>query len=111
MDYVIKERSTGEVIAYGQEGTSMIIVEGSWYFAPEQVDTAKLRLTERTYTCPYKGICYWYDLETPHEILRNVAWVYQTPKRGFEAIQNRIGFYSEDTAGTLAFKPALQQHG
>jgi uncharacterized protein (DUF427 family) len=111
MDYVIRERGSDEVIANGVEGVSMVIVEGNWYFAPEQVNMKHLRLTDRTYTCPYKGVCYWFDLETPHEIVRNVAWVYQNPKRGYEAITNRIGFYSEDTAATLAFKPVLQQHG
>jgi uncharacterized protein (DUF427 family) len=106
--YVIKERSNGTVIAYGEEGVSMHMLEGSWYF--ENVDMSLLRVTERTYTCPYKGVCYWIDLETPSGRAQNVGWVYPNPKRGYEHIKDLIGFYSHDTAGTIALRSAVPQN-
>jgi len=110
MEYVIKERGSDDIIAYGIEDESMLILEDSWYFALDQVNMSVLRRTDRTYTCPYKGVCYWLDLETPHASAQNIAWVYQTPKRGYEGIKDMIGFYSHDTAGTIAAKSPMHQN-
>ncbi len=110
MDYVIKERSSASVIAAAHEGETMIILEGSWYFAPEQVNMDVLRVTERTYTCPYKGVCHWLDLESPDGRAQNVAWIYADPKRGFEKIKGLVGFNSHDTAGTVAQIIRSTQH-
>ena len=102
MQRIIKARSTQDVIASGNEGDTVRPFEGNWYFAPENVDMAHLRVTERTYTCPYKGVCYWIDLETPTGTAQNIGWVYREPKAGYEFIKDQVGFYARDTSGTLA---------
>lgn len=102
---VVKERKTGEVIAAGVENHQARVFEGNWYFAPEAVDMKYLRVSERTYTCPYKGVCFWIDVENASgDITRNVAWVYNNPKPGYEFIKDHIGFYARDTNGTLVEK-------
>ena len=54
-----------------------------------------LRVTERTYTCPYKGTCNWVDYVGPDgRTVRDVAWVYPKVKPGHEVIQGRYGFYA-----------------
>ncbi len=72
----IKQRETDEAIASGELGETA----RNWYFAPEAVNMAYLKVSERTYTCSYKGTCYWIDLETPDVRIENFAWVYREPK-------------------------------
>lgn len=105
MEVIIKERYTGDVIASGQDEAGLRQFEGNWYFSPEAVSMTHLRVTDRTYTCPYKGTCYWIDVEGPNgAITRNVAWVYQNPKPGYEFIKDEIGFYARSSAGTTIEK-------
>lgn len=101
MSLTVKARTTGEVIASGNEQQYVIPFEGNWYFAPEVVNMEHLKVTERTYTCPYKGVCFWIDLETPNGYAQNVAWVYNNPKPGYEFIKDQIGFYARNTSGTI----------
>lgn len=102
MNFVIRARPSGELLASGIENESVIVAEGNWYFDVDAVQMDYLRVTERTYTCPYKGTCYWIDLNSPEVHAQNVAWVYQNPKPGWEHIKDRIGFYARDTVGTTA---------
>lgn len=104
MSLIIKVKPSGEVIAQGEENQTVRSFEGNWYFAPEAVDMQYLKVTERTYTCPYKGVCYWVDLDAPDAKAENVAWIYHDPKQGYEFIKNQIGFYARETRGTTAAK-------
>ena len=96
MEYVIRERMSGTVLASGVLGETVQMLEGSWYFAPESVDRTHLRVSTRIYTCPYKGICHWIDLNTPHVRAQSVAWVYENPKVGYELIKGHIGFSNNE---------------
>jgi len=110
MALIIQERATGAIIACGEEDETAIPFEGNWYFAPEAVDMKHLRVTQRIYTCPYKGVCYWIDLDSPAGRAQNIAWVYNNPKPGYEFIKDKIGFYARNTSGTIAeaiTQPAL----
>lgn len=103
MSLIIKEKGTDAIIAQGSPSdNSARVFEGNWYFDPKNVKMDHLKVTDRTYTCPYKGVCYWIDLESPETSARNVGWVYNTPKPGYEMIKDQIAFYARDTAGTLA---------
>ena len=109
MRYQVKERNTGEVIATGFEDQQVQVFEGNLYFAPEAVDLGHLQVTERTYTCPYKGVCFWIDLETPSGHFQNIAWVYRDPKPKYEFIKDQIGFHLYETSGTTVDKaPTVQ---
>lgn len=98
----IKDKGDGKVIASGQTPSDVFGFEGNWYFDEQKVDMNRLTVTERTYTCPYKGTCFWIDLESPDGTIRNVAWVYRDPKRGYDNIKDRIGFYNGSRSGTIA---------
>lgn len=98
----IKRRDTGEAIASGELGQTVRMFEGHWYFAPETVNMEYLKVSELTYTCSYKGNCYWIDLEMPDLRIENFAWVYRDPKPNFGFIKDRIGFYARDTDQTVA---------
>lgn len=101
MRYTIKERASGTILASGILNETVQTVEDGWYFEPEAVNLEHLHITERIYTCPYKGICHWIDLDTPQTRAQNIAWVYQNPKPGYEAIKGYIGFWNRDTQGAL----------
>lgn len=97
----IKAKHSGTLLASGTDGSEVFKLEGNWYFDPAGVNMDALTVTERTYYCPHKGTCFWIDLETPEATVRDVAWVYNTPKPGYERIKDRIGFYPGARAGTL----------
>lgn len=100
MQYAIKERASEALIAQGNEQETVRLFEGNLYFSPDVVNMDHLKVTERTYTCPYKGVCYWIDLVAPGAQATNIAWVYRNPKAGYEFIKDEIAFYNRDTAGT-----------
>ncbi|RMF80266.1 MAG: DUF427 domain-containing protein [Chloroflexi bacterium] len=103
MTLTIKEKQSETIIAEGEPNETVRVFEGNWYFAPDAVNMDKLHITERTYTCPYKGTCYWIDLETSDgKIHKNVGWVYRQPKKGYEFIKDQIAFYARNTGGTVA---------
>jgi uncharacterized protein (DUF427 family) len=109
MPLVIKEKNSQQVIAAGSPSDDTArVFEGNWYFDPKVVDMSHLVVTERTYTCPYKGVCFWIDLEAPGQSAKNIAWVYNNPKPGFEMIKDQIGFYARDTAGTVAVRESAE---
>lgn len=100
MKLIVNEKPSGEQIAEGEVGQTAQVFEGNWYFDPSAVDMNHLKVTERTYTCPYKGVCYWIDLDAPTGKAQNIGWVYNNPKPGYENIKDQIAFYARDTAGT-----------
>lgn len=98
MSVVIREKQSGAVLA---EAGEALKYEGYLYFGPESVKGDVLKVTERTYTCPYKGVCHWVDFTGPDgRTAANVAWVYQDPKPGHEAIKGQYGFYPGDSRST-----------
>lgn len=98
----IKTKQTDEVLATGEMPTDVFKFEGNWYFAEDKVTLDNLTITERTYTCGYKGTCFWVDLTTSEGTVQNVAWVYRNPKDGYENIKDRIAFYNGTRQGTVA---------
>jgi uncharacterized protein (DUF427 family) len=106
MRYTIKQRKNGHVVASGVPNQTVQDFEGHWYFEPSVVNMNHLKVTNRTYTCPYKGACYWIDLESPDTRVNNIGWVYRSPKPGYEFIKDQIAFYTRSTEATLAAKEA-----
>lgn len=107
MAFIVKDRQTNEVIATAQDNHTVRVFEGNWYYKPEAVNMQHLKVTERTYTCPYKGVCYWIDLESSDGTKsQNIGWVYRDPKPTYEFIKDQIAFYARPTAGTISEKTA-----
>ena len=90
---IVRDLTRDRVLAQASEGEGdVVLLEGCYYFEPQQVAMDHLVITERTYTCPYKGVCHWIDLQTPEGSVPNVAWVYGDPRPGYDAIRGKIGF-------------------
>lgn len=100
----IRDAENGTILAQGQLETDVIVLEGSYYFDRANVNFGQLKLTGRTYTCPYKGVSLWVDLDTPTAHLENVAWVYDHVNPGFEHIKGRVGFYMRTMRGIVVEK-------
>lgn len=101
MYYTVKNRASGTVIAHAEETDGVQLFEGNLYFDPACVDLKQLIITERTYTCPYKGTCNWIDLQSETGRVQNIGWVYPNPKSGYEHIKDKIAFYNRETSGTI----------
>jgi uncharacterized protein (DUF427 family) len=102
MSVIIREAKSGSVLAEGtDDGQIVVRYEGNLYFAPGAVRSDALKVSERTYTCPYKGTCHWVDyVAGDGQVTRDVAWVYANPKHGHEIIKDRYGFYAGTRGAT-----------
>jgi uncharacterized protein (DUF427 family) len=101
MSVMIREARSGTVLAQGELGDEVIGYEGNLYFQPAAVNQGVLRMTERTYTCPFKGTCNWVDYQgSDGTVVQDVAWVYPRVKPGHELIQGRFGFHAGDSGAT-----------
>jgi uncharacterized protein (DUF427 family) len=101
MAITICEATTGATLASAEPGTGVDMYEGNWYFEPSTVAHDALTVTERTYTCPYKGTCNWVDfVAADGSVVKDVAWVYPSPKPGHEIVRGRYGFYAGSRGGT-----------
>ncbi|HQR37971.1 MAG TPA: DUF427 domain-containing protein [Blastocatellia bacterium] len=89
MRRAIRDKATGVELAAAEE-PQVFEFEGNLYFDPDTVNSEALVVTTETYTCPYKGTCFWVDVK---DGARGVAWVYDNPKSGYENIKGRYGFY------------------
>ncbi len=101
MTVTINATTTGTRLASADPGLGVDKHEGNWYFDPTTVSLDALNVTDRTYTCPYKGTCNWVDFVAPDgTTVKDVAWVYPTPKPGHEIIKGRYGFYAGTRGAT-----------
>lgn len=91
----IKLNSTDEFIAHSGDPEKLIQLEGNWYFHPDEVDRSVLETSDRTYTCPCKGVCFWVDIKTKHGYINDIAWVYPEPFPEYQHITGWYGFYPE----------------
>lgn len=90
----IKSVQTNEILATGQRNKDVRFFEGAWYFDQNAVDMTHLKISDRTYICPYKGTCYWIDLNLPHHpLVKDVGFTYFETNDGYEFIQDKIGLY------------------
>lgn len=102
MSIIIREKESDTVLAEAQAlGKDVINYENNLYFDPAAVVPGVLQVSERTYTCPYKGTCHWVDYHGPDgKTVQNVAWVYSAPRTGHDAIKDRYGFYAGNQGPT-----------
>jgi uncharacterized protein (DUF427 family) len=86
----------GEILADTTDGLRVLETAGPpvYYFPPDDVRLERLVRSGHGTVCEWKGAAgYWtYD----HRSLRidNIAWSYDRPKPGFEAIAGYLAFYA-----------------
>ena len=75
------------------ESDQTIVIEGNHYFPPNSIDWQYFRESERTSTCPWKGIANYYDIVVGDAVNRDAAWVYHQPKPAAAEISGYVAFW------------------
>lgn len=76
----------------------LIYIEGNWYFPPASVKKEYLRESPTPYTCPWKGVCQYFDVGEGDKWDKDAAWTYPEPiasaiKRVHEDFSNYVAFW------------------
>lgn len=86
----------GTVIAEAPK-EELIYIEGNWYFPPERVKKDFLRESPTPYTCPWKGVCQYFDVGQGDNWNKDDAWSYPAP------IPSGIDRVKKDFSNYVAF--------
>jgi uncharacterized protein (DUF427 family) len=69
----------GKIVAEADKD-ALIYIEGNWYFPPAAVKQDMLRKSDTPYTCPWKGVCQYFDVGDGKTWSKDNAWTYPQPK-------------------------------
>jgi uncharacterized protein (DUF427 family) len=69
----------GNVIADSPK-EDLIYIEGNWYFPPSSVNKQYLQKSPTPYTCPWKGVCQYFNVGMDDNWTQDEAWSYPEPK-------------------------------
>lgn len=58
----------------------LIYIEGNWYFPPSAVKSEYLQKSPTPYTCPWKGVCQYFNVVDGQDTAADSAWSYPEPK-------------------------------
>jgi uncharacterized protein (DUF427 family) len=101
----------GETVA--ESGRPVLLDETGlptrYYLRREDVRTDLLRATNFQTTCPFKGQASYWSLVLGDDVLDGVAWSYENPIAGAEAITGLLCFYPERVEITV--DPAVESTG
>jgi uncharacterized protein (DUF427 family) len=72
----------GQVVAEADKD-DLVYIERNWYFPPSSVNSEFLRKSETPYTCPWKGVCQYFDVgrtdESGDNWSQDAAFSYPNP--------------------------------
>jgi uncharacterized protein (DUF427 family) len=80
----------GQVIA---ESDNTVVVEGNHYFPLESLKKEFFKESDRTSTCPWKGLANYYDIEVNGETNKGAAWYYRQPSDAAKKIKDHVAFW------------------
>lgn len=80
----------------------LIYIEGNWYFPPSSVQQGYLQKSDTPYTCPWKGVCQYYDVGQPSDWSLDNAFSYPEP------YPKAIEMVKKDFSGYIAFYRDVQ---
>ncbi|MGO9899460.1 MAG: DUF427 domain-containing protein [Solirubrobacteraceae bacterium] len=70
-----------------------VVVEGNYYFPPQDVQSAYLSDSGDHTICPWKGTASYYDVVVDSERNAGAAWYYPDPKPAAAEIKDHIAFW------------------
>lgn len=78
----------------------LIYIEGNWYFPPDAVNQEYLQKSPTPYTCPWKGVCQYFNVTDGDQTSEDVAWSYPEPyQTGIDRVHkdfaNYVAFYRD----------------
>lgn len=92
----MKATWNGQVIAEADK-EDLIYIEQNWYFPPSSVKQEFLRKSDTPYTCPWKGVCQYFDVGQGDNYSKDNAWSYPEP------MPSAIERVHKDFSGYVAF--------
>lgn len=75
----------------------LIYIEGNWYFPPSSVNETYLTKSPTPYTCPWKGVCQYFDVVEDDSVSKDCAWSYLSP------LPSAIDTVKKDFSNYVAF--------
>jgi len=75
----------------------LIYIEGNWYFPPSSVKKEFLTESPTPYTCPWKGVCQYFNVGEGDEQSQDDAWSYPKP------LPSAIDTVKKDFSNYVAF--------
>ena len=76
------------------ESDDVEIVEGNVYFPRESLDRSRLRDSETTTVCGWKGTARYLDVIVDGDVNRDAAWYYPEPKAEAATIKDHVAFWN-----------------
>jgi len=79
---------------------ALIYIERNWYFPPDSVKQEFLQKSPTPYTCPWKGVCQYFNVGKEGNISKDSAWSYPQPlesgiKRVGKDFSNYVAFWRD----------------
>lgn len=85
-----------QVIAEADK-SDLIYIEQNWYFPPSSVNQEYLQKSPTPYTCPWKGVCQYFNVVDPNDSSKkseDSAWSYPEPyESGIEKVHKDFSNY------------------
>jgi uncharacterized protein (DUF427 family) len=75
----------------------LIYIEQNWYFPPASVKSEFLQKSDTPYTCPWKGVCQYFNVGRDDTWSQDVAWSYPEP------MPTSLDIVKKDYANYVAF--------
>lgn len=70
----------GDKVIAEADKADLIYIEGNWYFPPKSLKQEFFRKSETPYTCPWKGVCQYFDVGEKDNWAKDNAFSYPDPK-------------------------------
>ena len=96
LELIMKAIWKNQVIAEAPR-EDLIYIEGNWYFPPSSVNQEFLQKSSTPYTCPWKGVCQYFDVGAGEDWSHDDAWSYPEP---LESANQRV---KKDFSNYVAF--------
>jgi uncharacterized protein (DUF427 family) len=82
--------------------SDLIYIEGNWYFPPSSIKSELFHNSDTPYTCPWKGVCQYFDVGEGDVIAKDAAFSYPEPLPG------AIEIVKKDFSNYVAFWRDIQ---
>jgi len=92
----------GDTVIAEAPKEEVIYIEGNWYFPPISVRQDLLEKSPTPYTCPWKGVCQYFNVVIGDKRAEDNAWSYPEPRA------TAIDQVKKDFSNYLAFWREVQ---
>lgn len=81
------------------ESDDTVVVEGNHYFPEAALDGRRVRPSDHSSYCPWKGTASYYHVVVDGKVNENACWYYADPKPEAEHVRGRVAFWKGVVVG------------